>query len=601
MRDGDFIVCKGDVRKLRPRRGDGSIHHALRFILQLTNGCVFCSLGSGIRFGLAGERSFLPGKRTGAGLGHLIVNRPCGRTIAAVEVKTVILCVTACGNGLRCSRCHLPAAAVHAAAGPAGRNGNDRAVHLFQRVQLVLVGVDSECQIKASAGSLSGSLPVGIVLLRHGFRLRLRFFTLDGGTDQGNRLPPTGGGLINVGVISRFGGIGLHPVQQFLCRFPVKCSRPAVGVVLHNVQLQIVVNHFAKIRDRRFRLIFRAKNSGKITVLVQRKLVQPAPNANLVAVMVTGDALVCAHRGGVGIAVRRAAVGLTVGAVGAAVGGFAVKPNQPCGVNFCHLGDAPACHRRGGASCVRCNPHIRKRRSCRAAAVNYDIQILGQRITVRGSVDKLRREIPVGQQVQPCGSGRGFRILAVQNGRVLRGFAVIVQQRDIFGQQHIGSGTVRRVFDLRHKWHNGIVGILGQGYGHGFIAAVQGFRVKVAVLLQLTVRPQRQTDFCLPCRNRKSLAADVGPGRCIRQVGVQNRRVRVKGCRLRSFGGCCGIVCKSGQRCAQICERNSTRQQQRQALLYSVFVLHTNFSFCCKRKSPLRVAAGRVTVRERVS
>ena len=147
--------------------------------------------------------------------------------------------------------------------------------------------------------------------------------------------------------------------------------------------------------------------------------------------------------------------------MGAAVGGFAVKPNQPCGVDFCHLGDAPACHRRGGSPCVRCNPHIRKRRGCRAAAVNYDIQILGQRITVRGSVDKLRREIPVGQQIQPCGSGRGFRILAVQNGRVLRGFAVIVQQRDIFGQQYIGSGTVRWVFNLRHKRHNGIVGILG--------------------------------------------------------------------------------------------------------------------------------------------
>ena len=261
--------------------------------------------------------------------------------------------------------------------------------------------------------------------------------------------------------------------------------------MLHNIQLQIVVNHFAKIRDRQFRLIFRAKNSGKIAVLVQRKLVQPAPNANLVAVMVTGDALVCAHRGGVGIAVRRAAVGLTVGAVGAAVGRLAVKPNQPCGVDFCHLGDAPTCHRRGGTSCVRCNPHIRKRRDCRAAAVNYDIQILGQRITIRGSVDKLRREIFVGQQIQPCGSGRGFRILAVQNGRVLRGFAVIVQQRDIFGQQHIGSGTVRWVFDLRHKRHDGIVGILGQGYGHGFVTAVQGIRVKMAVLLQLTVRPQR--------------------------------------------------------------------------------------------------------------
>jgi len=134
VRDGDFIIAECNIRKLRPRRGNGGIYHALRFVLQLPNGRVLGSFGSSVCFGLAGERSFLPGKRTGAGLGHLVVNRPCGRTIAAVEVKTVILRVTACGNGLRSGRTHLPAAAVHAAAGPAGRDGNDRPVHLFQRV-----------------------------------------------------------------------------------------------------------------------------------------------------------------------------------------------------------------------------------------------------------------------------------------------------------------------------------------------------------------------------------------------------------------------------------------------------------------------------------
>ena len=104
--------------------------HALRFVLQLPDGRILGGFCSGICFGLAGERSFLPAERTGAGLGHLIVNRPCGRTIAAVEVKTVILRMTARSNGLRCGRTHLPTAAVHAAAGPAGRDGNNRAVHL---------------------------------------------------------------------------------------------------------------------------------------------------------------------------------------------------------------------------------------------------------------------------------------------------------------------------------------------------------------------------------------------------------------------------------------------------------------------------------------
>ena len=207
VRNGDFIVCKGDIRKLRPRCGDGSIHHALRFVLQLPDSRILGNFGSGIRFGLAGERTLLPAERTGAGLGHLVVNRPCGRTIAAVEVKTVILCVTACGNGLCPGRGHLPTAAVHAAAGPAGRDGNDRAVHLFQRVQLNLVGVDSECQIKAAVGSLGGSCPCSGIVLRFRNTRHIRdlsaarnFFT-----DQCHNLPRIPcGRVIDVGVVAVF-------------------------------------------------------------------------------------------------------------------------------------------------------------------------------------------------------------------------------------------------------------------------------------------------------------------------------------------------------------------------------------------------------------
>ena len=78
VRDGDFIVCKGDIRKLRPRRGNSGIYHALRFVLQLPDGRILGSFCCGVCFGLAGERSFLPAERTDAGLGHLVVNRPCG-------------------------------------------------------------------------------------------------------------------------------------------------------------------------------------------------------------------------------------------------------------------------------------------------------------------------------------------------------------------------------------------------------------------------------------------------------------------------------------------------------------------------------------------
>ena len=125
--------------------------------------------------------------------------------------------------------------------------------------------------------------------------------------------------------------------------------------------------------------------------------------------------------------------------------------------------------------------------------------------------------------------------------------------------------------------------------------------------------PRGDTDFCLAGCHGQTHTAKVTAGRRVWQIVVKIlgnlHKVWCRGVRFCSFGGdrfgCLrrgrGILCKGGHNRTQICERNPSRQQQQQALLYSVFVLHTNFSFCCKRKSPLRGAAGRVTVRERVS
>ena len=159
VRNGDFIVAKRNICKLCPRRGDGSIYHTLCFVFQLVDGCIFGSLGSGIRFSLAGERSFLPAECACAGLGHLIMYCPCGRTIAAIQMVVVVLRVTAGGNGLRSGRSHLPTTAVHTAAGLAWSDGNDCTIHFLQRIQLILIGVDGERQIKAASGALCRSGP----------------------------------------------------------------------------------------------------------------------------------------------------------------------------------------------------------------------------------------------------------------------------------------------------------------------------------------------------------------------------------------------------------------------------------------------------------
>ena len=355
MRDGDFLVAECNIRKLRPRRGNGGVHHALRFVLQLPDSCILGSFCSSIRFGLAGERSFLPGKRTGAGLGHLVMHRPCGRTVAAVEVKTVILRVTACGNGLRCGRTHLPTASVHAAAGPAGRDGNDRPIHLFQRVQLVLVSVDSECQIKAAAGSLGGSCPSSGIVLRSRNTRHIRdlsaarnFFT-----DQRHNLPRIPcGRVIDVGVVAVFPGLCICTVYEFFCSSNIGLRRVAVGIVFHDPLLGFIVKTAKDVRlfFAAFRIIFKACHNRTVIQHIQTQLAKTTPDVDLVCIVVAGGILAGFKAGHMREAVGGAALGLAVQAVAAAVGFLTVDPNQPCAALF---GDA--CDFSSG---------IRRSRSC---------------------------------------------------------------------------------------------------------------------------------------------------------------------------------------------------------------------------------------------
>ena len=355
VRDGDFIIAECNIGKLRPRRGNSGIYHALRLVLQLPNGCILGGFGSGIRFGLAGERSFLPAERTGAGLGHLVVNRPCGRTIAAVEVKTVILRVTARGNGLRPGRGHLPATAVHAAAGPAGRDGNDRTVHLFQRIQLNLVGVDSECQIKAAAGSLGGSCPCSGIVLRFRNTRHIRdlgaarnFFT-----DQRHNLPRIPcGRVIDVGVVAVFPGLRICTVYEFFCSSNIGLRRVAVGIVFHDPLLGFIVKTAKDVRlfFTAFRIIFKACHNRTVIQHIQTQLTKTAPDVDLVCIVVARRILAGFKAGHMREAVGGAALGLAVQAVAAAVGFLTVEPNEPCAALF---GDA--CDFAGG---------IRRSRPC---------------------------------------------------------------------------------------------------------------------------------------------------------------------------------------------------------------------------------------------
>ena len=344
MRDGYLVIAECNIGKLRPCRGNSGIYHALRFVLQLPDSRILGNFGSGVCFGLAGERSFLPGKRTGAGLGYLVMHRPCGRTIAAVQVVGIVLCVTACGNGLRSGRTHLPAAAVHAAAGPAGSNGNDRAVHLFQRVQLVLVGVDSEGQVKTAAGSLGGSCPCSGIVLRFRNTRHIRdlsaarnFFT-----DQRHNLPRIPcGRVIDVGVVTVFPGLRICTVYQFFCSSDIGLRRVAVGIVFHDPLLGFIVKAAKDVRlfFTAFRIIFKACHNRTVIQHIQTQLTKTAPDVDLVCIVVAGGILAGFKAGHMREAVGGAALGLAVQAVAAAVGFLAVEPNQPCAALFGYAGD----------------------------------------------------------------------------------------------------------------------------------------------------------------------------------------------------------------------------------------------------------------------
>ena len=327
---------------------------------------------------------------------------------------------------------------------------------------------------------------------------------------------------INVGVVAARLCIGNSAVQQGLRGFQIDFCSSALRVVLNQPQLGIVVNRVAEIQKRDFFSIFCGKNCGRIGQQVHRKLVQTAPDAVLVAVVVTGNALIRADQRSVRISVRRTAFGLAVGTMGAAVGFLAIEPDQPCAVDLLDLGDFAAGNGRRGALGVGgdvCS--FSERCGHGAAAVNYNVQRFRQRAAIRSGVDKLRGKVGICLNIQPHNRGGRFGILTVHKaaGRSLIGRNTVeVQHRHLIGKHHIQTAAVCRVFHLCQDGRNGIVGTLQQRSHHRQVVAVQGVRTQVTTcaFLQLVIRPGRNADFCFTCGNRQALAAHIGTSRRIR-------------------------------------------------------------------------------------
>ena len=449
------------------------------------------------------------------------MHRPVGRCCTAVILVIVVIGVAACGDSLHTDRGDAPAAAVNRAGFGDRLDFNRGTVHLFQRFQLDLICGDTIGQIHGAAGGLCRGFPTGIILLYDRLRL-FRFLLTDFRANQGNGLPAAARRGINVGVVAAGLCIGNSAVQQGLRGFQIDFCSSALGIIFNQPQLGVIVNRAAEIQKRDSFSIFCRKSDGRIGQQVHRKLVQTAPDAVLVAVVITGNALIRTDQRSVRISVRRTAFGLAVGTVGAAVGFLAIEPDQPCAVDLLDLGDFAASNGRrgalgvGGDVCGRC-----KRCGHGAAAVNYNVQRFRQRASIRSSIDKLRGKVSICLNIQPHDCGGRFRILAVHKAaaRSLIGRNTVeVQHRHFVRKHHIQTAAVRRVFHLCQNGRNGIVGTLQQRSHHRQVVAAQGVRTQVTVcaFFQLVIRPGRNADFCFTRGNGQSLTAHIGTSRCIR-------------------------------------------------------------------------------------
>ena len=449
------------------------------------------------------------------------MHRPAGRCCTAVILVIVVVGVADCCDSLHTGRGDAPAAAINCSGLGAWLDFNGRTVHLFQRFQLDLICGDTIGQIYGAAGGLCRGFPIGIILLYDRLRL-FRFLLTDFRANQGNGLPAAARRGINVGVVAAGLCIGNSAVQQGLCGFQIDFCSSALGIIFNQPHLGIVVNRAAEIQKRDFFSIFCGKNCGRIGQQVHRELVQTAPDAVLVAIVVTGNALICADQRSVRISVRRTAFGLAVGTVGAAVGFLAIEPDQPCAVDLLDLGDFTAGNGRRGALgvggdvcsfCERCGHG--------AAAVNYNVQRFCQRTAIRGSVDKLCGKVGICLYIQPHDRGGRFGVLAMHKAAAcgfIGGGTVEVQHRHFVGKHHIQTAAVCRVFHLCQNGRNGIVGTLQQRSHHRQVVAVQGVRTQVTVrtFFQLVIRPGGNADFCFTRGNGQALAAHIGTSRRIR-------------------------------------------------------------------------------------
>ena len=418
-----FLIAEFAVRQFCLCRCNRIVHHALGLALQLGNRSIAGAVGGCIGFVLRGVGAYSSVAAVG-GFAYGVVQRPTCRCSTAIVLKIVIVGMASSGDGLFICGRNIPCAAVNSTAFGDGFNLDGRAVHFLGGFKLHLVGDDTVVKIKAAACGLRRGFPVGVNFLHDGFGVR--FIIGDFGANHSHSLPARTARLIDIGVVTTGGCVGVCALQQRLRGSHKNFSGSAVGVILDNLHLRICIDRAAEIQQTRR---FCGERNRRELLHTERKLCQTAPDSVLVAIVVAGYILVCANHRSIDISVRWTVLGLAVCAGGAAVGGFAVEPNQPSAVDLGNLGDFAACHRRGGALGKGGNFAVRERILGSHIAVDGHLQGFGQAAAVRRGINQLRGKIRIRLHIHAQHRSGSFAVLIVQQAFcVFSGCAVVVQQ-----------------------------------------------------------------------------------------------------------------------------------------------------------------------------
>lgn len=384
---------------------------------------------------------------------------PCGCAVTAVGMVGIVHCVACGGNNLFAGRSDCPSAAINAAGFDQRLNLNGGTVDFLAGFQLLLIRIDFIRKIQRPAHGLCRCVPRCVELGLH-----IRFLAaVRGGPHDSNRLPATNRRLIDVSVVVGVGCIGggttCQPVNGILICLPGH----TVGVMLHNPLLGRIV-----ASGRVFALVTRRKGRGIRAKQAKRKLTQPAPNIDLVGIVVARRILRRLNDGGVTVGISRTSSRLSAQPVVATIRRFAIKPNQPGAVHLLCLGDFAArdCRRRPLG--VGCAASAVQRGGCGFRAIHMDSHALFQHSSIRRFVHKLRSKALTGLEQNAGCRGRGFVVACGQNccGLIRIGSlaaTVRTQHFHAIRQDDVGAAAVSRVFHLHHDRHNGKILTILQG------------------------------------------------------------------------------------------------------------------------------------------